>query len=153
MKKMNIINIAANKCTKNNHLVSVHRDEKGFNVLGFLAFVAVVVVLLLLFIPNVNLFLGIDKKLNEANLEAFNVRAAAMAYEVNHPGVYPSDSDALWSAPSAPGDYVGEPRAYYTFDVGTGRIIDAETSTEGHIPANPWTGIRWDFTSGSWVKQ
>ena len=152
MEKMNLIDIAANKCKKGNFLVSVQRDQKGFNVIGFLAFVAVVVVLLLLFIPNVNLFLGIDKKLNAANLEAFNMRTAANAYEINT-GKYPADSDVLWADPPGPADYVGQPRAYYTFDIGNGRIIDATFDTEGHIPANPWTGIEWDFALGSWVKQ
>jgi hypothetical protein len=103
-------------------------------------------------VPNVNMFLGVDKKLAAANTEAINIRAAAIAYEVNHPGIYPLDSDILWNEPPVPGDYIGQPRAYYTFDVGTGRILDATTDTLGHIPSNPWTGIRWDYTSGSWVK-
>jgi competence protein ComGC len=153
MKKMNIMNVAAKKCTTHNFITSVHRDQRGFNLLGFLAFVAVVVIIALLFIPNVNLFLGIDKKINAANLEALNIRSAAIAYEINHDGKYPGDSDALWTDPPSPGDYVGQPRAYYTFDVGNGRIIDATIDTEGHAPANPWSGIKWDYTSGSWVKQ
>ena len=153
MKQINITNIAENKCKKKNFLVSVHRDQKGFNVLGFLAFVAVLVVVGLLVIPNITLFLGIDKKINSANTEALNVRAAAVAYEINHNGKYPADSDVLWSESAGPGDYVGQPRAYYSFDIGTGRIIDATMNTEGHIPVNPWNGIIWDFASGSWVKQ
>jgi competence protein ComGC len=153
MKNMKLINITGNKYTTKKIFSSVHRDQRGFNVLGFLAFVAVVVVLALLFIPNVNLFLGIDKKISAANVEALNVRAAATAYEINHNGKYPTDSDVLWSEGAGPGDYVGQPRAYYSFDIGTGRIIDATMNTEGHIPANPWTGIKWDFDSGSWVKQ
>jgi hypothetical protein len=149
MEKININNIAPNKCTRNNLLVSIHRNQKGFNVLGFLAFVAVVVVLALLVIPNINLFLGIDKKINAANLEAFNIRTAAIAYEINvGKGVYPADSDVLWTA-----DYVGQPGAYYTFNSGNGRIMDATMDTVGHFPANPWTGIKWDNTSDSWVKQ
>ena len=150
MKKMNLLDVAENKCKKKNFLVSVHRDQKGFNVLGFLAFVAVVVVVGLLVIPNITLFLGIDKKINAANLEAFNVRAAAFAYEVNHPGIYPTDSDVLWNDPLG---YIDELHAYYTFNIGNGRIIDATFDTAGHVPANPWTGIKWDYTSGSWLKQ
>ena len=150
MRKMDTINISAHKRKKKEFLVNVHRDQKGFNLLGLLAFVAVVVVLALLVIPNINLFLGVDKKLNDANLEAFNVRAAAMAYQANKANgdKYPADSDVLWN-----NDYVGQPRAYYTFDIGNGRIITATTDTLGHIPLNPWVGIKWDFASGSWVKQ
>jgi competence protein ComGC len=151
-EKMNIVNVAANNSARRNLLIRVHRDQKGFNVLGFLAFVAVVVVLALLFIPNVNLFLGIDKKINAANVEALNVRAAVIAYEANT-GKYPDNSDVLWSDPPGADDYMSQPRAYYTFSKGTGRIIDATYDVEGHIPANPWTGIKWDNTSDSWVKQ
>ena len=150
---MKIINVAVKKCTTNDFINSVHRDQKGFNILGFLAFVAVMAVLALLFIPNINLFMGIDKKINAANLEAFNIRSAAIAYEINHDGKYPGDSDALWTDPPSPSDYVGQPRAYYVFDAGTGRITDALTNNSEHIPTNPWTGIKWDYTSGSWVKQ
>jgi len=33
------------------------------------------------------------------------MRFGAMAYEKNHPGKYPSNSDALWTDPPGPGDY------------------------------------------------
>jgi competence protein ComGC len=127
------------------------KDQAGFNIVEFLIFVAFLVVLALLVIPNMNLFLGVDKKLAAANVEALNVKAAAVAYEANS-GKYPADSDSLWQEPPQPGDYIGQPRAYYTFDIGTGRILNATTDEVGHIPNNPWTGIRWDYTSGSWVK-
>ena len=147
MKRINIVAIAASKCTKKNYLINFFRDQQGFNLLGFLAFVAIVVVIALLVIPNINLFLGVDKKLAAANVEAFNVRTAAIAYE-NNTGKYPADSDMLLA-----GNYVDQLRAYYTIDTGNGRILDATMDNVGHIPTNPWTGIRWDFTSGSWVKQ
>jgi len=128
------------------------RDQRGVNVVEFLLIAAIVVVLALLVIPNLNIFLGTDKKIAAANVEALNMRAAALAYEANE-GKYPADSDALWSEPPKPGDYIGQPRAYYTFDIGTGRIMSASVDTLGHLPADPWKGIRWDYTSGSWVKE
>ena len=128
-----------------------HRQE-GFNIIEMLILIALVVVLALLVIPNMNLFLGVDRKINEANVESVNVRFAAMAYEKNT-GKYPVNSDVLWHNPPQPGDYVSSPRGFYTFDVGTGRILDATTDTLEHIPVNPWTGIKWDYTSGTWVKQ
>jgi len=128
------------------------RGQEGFSIVEFLIFVALLVILALIVVPNLNVFLGVDKKLADANVEALNMRAAAIAYAQNNGGTYPSDSDALWSNPPKPGDYIGQPRAYYTFDVGTGRILNATTDTIDHIPTNPWSGITWDFTSGSWVK-
>jgi hypothetical protein len=110
-------------------------------------------VLALIVVPNLNLFLGVDRKLAAANIEAQNVRAAAIAFFENNKGVYPSDSDALWTEPAKADDYIGQPQAYYTFDIGTGRILTATTDTVGHIPAKAWTGIKWDYTKGSWVKQ
>jgi competence protein ComGC len=127
-------------------------DQKGFNVIEFLIFAALIIVLILIVVPNLNLFLGVDKKINAANIEAINIRAAANAYEANT-GKFPSDSDVLWNEPAKPGDYIGQPRAYYTFDIGTGRILDARMDLPEHVPGNPWSGIRWDYTSGSWAKQ
>jgi type II secretory pathway pseudopilin PulG len=131
---------------------SLVKKQGGFNVIEFLIFVAFLVLLGLVVIPNVNLFLGVDRKLAAANVEAFNVRAAAIAYQDNN-GKYPVDSDVLWHDPSQSGDYLGQPHAYYSIDIGTGRILDATTDTVGHIPADPWKGIRWDYASGSWVKE
>jgi len=127
-------------------------DQRGVNVVEFLLIAAILVVLAILVIPNINIFLGTDKKIAEANVEAMNVKAAAVAYEANE-GKFPADSDVLWSDPPKPGDYVGQLRAYYTFDVGTGRILNATVDTIGHLPSNPWEGIRWNYNSGSWVKQ
>jgi type II secretory pathway pseudopilin PulG len=128
------------------------REQRGFNIVEFLIFAAFLVVLALIVIPNMNLFLGVDKKLAAANVEALNMRAAAIAYETNN-GKYPSDSEVLWNEPPQAGDYIGQPRAYYTFDIGTGRILNATTDDVGHVSNNAWTGIRWDYTTGSWVKQ
>jgi competence protein ComGC len=125
----------------------VFRDQLGVNVVEFLLIVAILVVLALLIIPNINVFLGTDKKIAQANVEALNIRTAAVAYESNE-SRFPTDSEELLN-----GDYIGEPRAYYTFDVGTGRILNATVDTLGHLPSNPWSGIRWDYISGSWVKQ
>ena len=153
MKRMNVRNVVASKSTGKSWRGGILRDQRGFNVLEFLIFVAFILLLALIVIPNINLFTGVDNKIAAANIEAFNVRSAAMAYEQNHSGKYPADSDALWSNPTSPSDYIGQPRAYYTFDIGTGRILDATIDTTGHVPTNPWAGIIWDFTSGSWVKQ
>ena len=150
---MNVTNSSVNKCTRKTWRLRFVRDQRGFNVIEFLIFVAFIVLLGVIVIPNVNLFLGVDRKIAAANVEASNMRDAVINYEVNHNGTYPGDSDALWSNPPASTDYVGQPRAYYTFDVGTGRILDATVDTPNHLPTNPWVGIRWDFTSGSWVKQ
>jgi len=150
---MKEIKVSTNKRTTGNFLIGILRDQEGFNVLGFLFMVAVVVILALLVIPNINLFLGTEKKINAANLEAFNVRAAAIAYYENNNSKYPLDSEVLWNEPAGPTDYIGRPRAYYTFDVGNGRILDATTDDPEHVSTNAWTGIRWDYTSGSWVKQ
>jgi len=133
---------------------SALKSQKGFSVLEFFIFAAILVVLAILVVPNLNLFLGVDKKISAANIEAINVRTAAMAYEENT-GKYPLNSDILWHDPPAPGDYVNQPHARYTFDVGNGRILDATTFKldDAAANANSWTGIRWDYTSGSWVKQ
>jgi competence protein ComGC len=152
MKRMNETNSFMNKCPRNNRRISILSDQRGFNVIEFLVFVAFIVLLGVVVIPNLNLFLGVDRKIAAANVEAANMRSAAISYEVNHSGVYPANSDILWNNPPASTDYVGQPRAYYTFDVGTGRILDAAVDAE-HVPTNAWSGIRWDFTSGSWVKQ
>ena len=123
------------------------RGQHGFNVIGFLLTVALIVVIGLMVVPNLNLFMGIDKKIATANVETLNMRSAATSYALNT-GKYPPNSDFLLSS-----EYIGQPRAFYTFDIGTGRIISASTDAIDHIPANPWTGIRWDYASGSWVKQ
>jgi competence protein ComGC len=128
------------------------KKQSGFNVIEFLIFIAFLVLLGLVVIPNVNLFLGVDRKLAEANVEAFNVRSALIAYENNN-SKYPTDSDVLWHDPAEAGDYIGQPRAYNSIDIGTGRILEASVDTVGHIPKDPWKGIRWDYASGSWVKQ
>jgi type II secretory pathway pseudopilin PulG len=152
MKSMNETNSFVNKYSRKICRVSILSDQRGFNVIEFLVFVAIIVLLGVIVIPNMNLFLGVDRKIAAANVEAANMRSAAISYEVNHSGVYPANSDILWNNPPASTDYVGQPRAYYTFDVGTGRIIDAAVDAE-HVSTNAWTGIKWDFTSGSWVKQ
>jgi len=123
------------------------KDQRGVNVVEFLLIAAILVVLAILVIPNINIFLGTDKKIAEANVEALNIKAAAVAFEANE-GKFPADSEVLISE-----NYIGEPRAYYTFDVGTGRILNATVDTIGHLPTNPRSGIRWDYSSGSWVKQ
>ena len=94
-------------------------------MIEFLILVAFIVLLGVIVIPNINLFLGVDRKIAAPNVEADNMRNAVINYEVNHNGIYPGDSDAISSNSPASTDYVGQPRAYYTFDVGTGRIIDA----------------------------
>jgi len=151
MEKTHVIVAPASTGLKKTFRSRVAKDQHGFTIVEFLIFAAIIALIALLVIPNLNLFLGVDKKLAAANVEALNVKAAVLAYETNH-GKYPSDSDSLWNEPPKPGDYIGQPRAYYTFDIGTGRIINATTDTVGHVPNNPWTGIRWDYTSGSWVK-
>ena len=152
MKKILVTTASARIGVIKNARTSILKDQTGVNVVEFLLIAAILVVLALLIVPNLNLFLGTDTKIAAANTEALNVRAAALAYETNN-GKYPSDSDALWQEPPRPGDYIGQPRAYYTFDIGTGRILDATMDTPEHIPADPWAGIRWDYTSGSWVKE
>jgi len=151
MEKIHMIIASAKTGLKKTFRSRVAKDQHGFTIVEFLIFAAIIALIALLVIPNLNLFLGVDKKLAAANVEALNVKAAVIAYEANN-GKYPSDSDSLWQEPPKPGDYIGQPRAYYTIDIGTGRIINATTDTVGHIPNNPWTGIRWDYTSGSWVK-
>ena len=158
MKKILVTTASARIGVNKNARTSILKDQTGVNIVEFLLIAAILVVLALLVVPNLNLFLGIDTKLAAANTEALNVRAAAIAYRANPEpsgggGKYPSDSDALWQEPPRPGDYIGQPRAYYTFDIGTGRILDATMDTPEHIPADPWAGIRWDYTSGSWVKE
>jgi len=60
-----------------------------------------------------NLFLGVDRKIAAANVEAANMRSAAISYELNHSGVYPANSDILWNNPPASTDYVAS-RAHIT---------------------------------------
>jgi competence protein ComGC len=135
------------KCIKQNPRSGFLKDQRGVNVIEFLLIAAILVVLALLIIPNLNMFLGTDKKIAAANDEALNVRTAALNY-FNDEGVYPTDSDILFSK-----DYIAQPRAYYIFDKGTGRIISASLDTIGHLPVDSWKGIRWDPDTDSWVKE
>jgi competence protein ComGC len=128
------------------------RSRRGFNVVEFLIFVAIIALLAIIVIPNVNLLFGKQTLIDQANVEAAGVRAAANSYEINT-GKYPSNSDALWSNPPGPNDYIAQPRAFYTFDVGTGRITAAATNNEPNLPANAWSGITWNPNSDCWVKQ
>jgi competence protein ComGC len=132
---------------------NVLKDQRGFNVVEFLMLVALVLVVVLVVVPNLSLFLGVDRKLAAANVEASNMRFGAMAYEKNHPGKYPSNSDALWTDPPGPGDYTPRPHAFYSFDVGNGRIISASTDLSENNGIAPWSGIKWDNAADSWVKQ
>ena len=143
---MNIANNVAPESSGQTRRLGFLRAQRGVGIFEIVILLAVIVVLAVIIVPNTNLFLGIDKKINDANLEAANVRTAAIAYEINHQGNYPADSDILLNA----GNYIGILRAYYTFDVGTGRITSATMDTIEHIPANPWTGITWDSTSDTW---
>jgi competence protein ComGC len=132
---------------RSSFLKDIFENQRGVNVIEFLLIVAIIIVMALAIIPNINLFLGTDKKIADANVEALNIKSAAVAYEANE-NKFPPDSDVLVN-----GNYIAEPRAYYTFDIGTGRILNATVDTIGHLPANPWSGIRWDYNTGSWVKQ
>jgi Tfp pilus assembly protein PilE len=147
MNKILASTTSKSKSVKKNLRIGLLKDQRGVNVIEFLLIAAILVVLALIVIPNLNLFLGTDKKIAEANTEALNARAAALSY-FNDEGVYPTDSDVLLSK-----DYIGQSRAYYTFDKGNGRILSASMDTIGHMPVDPWKGIRWDYISGSWVKQ
>jgi competence protein ComGC len=149
---MNFTTAPAKKSTRkigpNNFLGS----RRGFNVVEFLIFVAIIALLAIIVIPNVNLLFGKQTLIDQANVEAASVRAAANSYEINT-GKYPANSDALWSNPPGPNDYIAQPRAFYTFDVGTGRITAAVTDNEPNLPANAWNGITWNPNSDCWVKQ
>ena len=148
MKNMNITNVVAPESSGQTRRLGFLRAQRGVGIFEIVIALAVIVVLAIIIIPNANLFLGVDKKINAANLEAANVKTAAISYEINNKGKYPADSDILLNA----GNYIGIPRAYYTFDAGTGRITSATMDTLEHIPANPWTGIVWDNTTDTWVK-
>jgi type II secretory pathway pseudopilin PulG len=127
-------------------------SRRGFNIVEFLIFVAVIVLVAVVVIPNFNLLFGKQTLIDQANVEAASVRAAANSYEINT-GKYPANSDALWSNPPGPSDYIAQPRAFYTFDVGTGRITAVATNNEPNLPANAWNGITWNPNSDCWVKQ
>lgn len=148
MRKILVKIASAYSNVKKNSRWSSFQNQRGVNVVEFLLIIAILVVLALMIIPNINTFLGVDKKIAAANVEAQNIRTAVLAYENNNPGIYPEDSEILFNE-----NYIGQPKAYYTIDKGKGRIINASTDTIGHIPDNPWTGIKWDYSSGSWVKQ
>jgi type II secretory pathway pseudopilin PulG len=128
------------------------KDQRGFNIIEFLMLVALVLVVVLVVVPNLSLFLGVDRKLGSANVEASNMRFAEMAYEKNT-GKYPVNSDALWTDPPGPGDYAPRPHAFYTFDAGNGRILSASTDISENNGIAPWSGIKWDNAGDSWVKQ
>jgi competence protein ComGC len=149
LKMMKFTSAYAKSDINNISMNGMVRKQRGFNVIEFLMFAAFLVLLGLMFIPNLNLFLGVDKKIASANLEAANVRAAAVSYEINNQGKYPADSDVLLNA----GNYIAPPRAFYTFDTGTGRITSAAVDTAEHIPSDPWNGIKWDPSTDTWIKQ
>ena len=149
---MNITTAPKNKSTRKIGANGFLRSRRGFNIVEFLIFVAVIVLVAVIVIPNFNLLFGKQTMINQANVEAASVRAAANSYEINT-GKYPANSDALWTNPPGPSDYIAQPRAFYTFDVGTGRITAVATSSEPNLPANAWIGITWDPNSDCWVKQ
>ncbi|RPI52583.1 MAG: hypothetical protein EHM49_05350, partial [Deltaproteobacteria bacterium] len=70
------------------------REQSGFNIIEFLIFAALIVMLALIVVPNINMFMGVDKKIAAAIIEAINMKTAAIAYEANT-GKYPADSDIL----------------------------------------------------------
>ena len=149
---MKITTAPQNKSTRKIGANGFLRSRRGFNIVEFLIFVAVIVLVAVIVIPNFNLLFGKQTMINQANVEAASVRAAANSYEINT-GKYPANSDALWTNPPGPSDYIAQPRAFYTFDVGTGRITAVATSSEPNLPANAWIGITWDPNSDCWVKQ
>ena len=149
---MNAAIAPVKKSTRKSGVQIIFRSRRGFNVIEFLIFVAIIVLLAIIVVPNINLLFGKQTIIDQANVEAASVRAAANSYEINT-GSYPSNSDALWSNPPGPNDYIAQPRAFYTFDVGTGRITAAATNNEPNLPANAWNGITWNPDSDCWVKQ
>jgi type II secretory pathway pseudopilin PulG len=131
-------------------------DQKGITLIELILVIAVTGALVFVVAPNISSFMGSDKLIAAANTEALNVKTAAISYLENPEsnGKYPPDSDKLWHDPPLPTDYISsQPRAYYTIDIGTGKISSASADTIGHIPANPWTGIKWDTLTDSWVKK
>ena len=127
--------------------------ETGVTLVELLIVIIGLVVLAFVAVPMSKSLLSGDRSLNQANIEALNVKTAAINYQANT-GKYPPDSDALWHDPSRPSDYLSSsPRAYYTIDIGTGKITGASTNSPGHLPSNPWSGIQWDQVTDSWAKQ
>jgi len=149
---MKLTRYSINKNTTGSSHAGIFTDQRGFNIIEFLMLVALVLLVVLVVVPNLSLFLGVDKKLANANVEASNMRFAAMAYEKNT-GKYPANSDAFWTDPPGPSDYAPRPHAFYTFDVGNGRIISASTDISENNGITPWSNIKWDNTGDSWVKQ
>ena len=149
---MNNASATANKIPRRNGGKGFFGNQRGFNVIEFLIFVVVLVLAAIIVVPNINLFFGKQTTIDSANVEAASVRAAANSYEINT-GKYPANSNALWSNPAGPDDYIAQPRAFYTFDIGTGRILTATINDPNNMPANPWVGIQWNFSTDSWAKQ
>ena len=149
---MKLLRYSINKNAIGSSRVNILKDQRGFNIIEFLMLVAIVLVVVLVVVPNLSLFLGVDRKLANANVEASNMRFAAMAYEKNT-GKYPVNSDALWTDPPGPGDYAPRPHAFYTFDVVNGRILSASTDISENNGTTPWQGIKWDNAGDSWEKQ
>ena len=152
MRKMKLLRYSVKKDAIGSSRVSILKDQRGFNIIEFLMLVALVLVVVLVVVPNLSLFLGVDRKLGSANVEASNMRFAAMAYEKNT-GKYPVNSDALWTDPPGPGDYAPRPHAFYIFDAGNGRILSASTDITENNGIAPWSGIKWDNAGDNWVKQ
>lgn len=129
MKKILVTTASTTTGVKKSPRIGFFKDQKGVNVVEFLLILAILVVLALLIVPNLNFFLGVDKKINAANIEAVNVRAAAFAYkDYEGKGKYPSDSDALWQEPPKPG----------TTSVSRELIIPLTSAPAGYW-MRPWT--------------
>lgn len=132
---------------------SLRQNQTGFTVIELLIVIIGLTILAFLAVPTAKNMMAGSDTLNGANIEAFNVKTAAISYQANT-GKFPADSDALWHDPPSPTDYLSQPpRAYYQIDIGTGKIITATIMTPGHIPANPWTGISWNAKTDCWAKQ
>jgi len=122
-----------------------HKNQKGFTLMELLIVVAILSVIAGVVILNLGRFLAVGT-LAGANIEAVNVKAAAVAYYAEqNPPAWPSTSDYLGDKYLA-----GTLRAtYYFYEAGEkAGLIHLAT------PVDPggWVGIRWDEPTQKWVR-
>ena len=131
---------------------SLGGGENGFSMVDLLIVVLVLSGLAIFVVPNAGAYLA-TPKLEAANTEALNVKAAAL-FAQHTTGKYPASSSELFGGAV---DYLSaKPDAIYIFDPVTGLITSALASNDVGNP-NPDDGptakLQWSFAKQSWQRQ